>query len=191
MSSASASEKANTSSKETTKIIVGVACSLLVGAFSMTLVSTELLPSYIIAFLIPIAAYAISVLMSIIYQYSACRTVNLGSIAISDLIVGVTSGLMSFLLFMESIPVFRYMFGPYAPRSPITGLPYESNTPEYVAAMESENHYKIQILSSIVKAVVPVYFSDPVKNGFVYLYWMFWMTLLPLYFVLSIQGICS
>jgi len=191
MSSASASVSASSASPETTKIIVGVACSLLVGAFSMILVSTELLPSYIIAFIIPIVAYAISVLMSIIYQYSACRKVQLGSIAISDLIVIVTNGIMSFLLFMESVPIFRYMFGPYAPRSPVTGLPYESNTPEYVAAMESENHYKIQILSSIVKAVVPVYFSDPVKNGFVYLYWMFWMTLLPLYFVLSIQGICS
>ena len=179
------------SSNEATKITIGIASSLLVGAFSMTLVSMELLPSYTLPFLIPIAAYAVSVLMSIIYQYSVCRTVQIGAIAISNTVVGFTNGVMSFLLFMESIPVFRYMFGQYAPRSPVTGLPYTPDTAEYVASMESENHYKIQIFSNIVKAVVPVYFSDPVKNGFVYLYWMFWMTLLPLYFVLSIQGICS
>ena len=190
--SAPAATLATSSTKnETTKISIAIATSLLVGATAMTLVSTELLPPFMIAFLIPVSAYIISFLMSIIYQYSACRTVQIGTIAISDLIIGGTTGLASFLLFMESVPIFRYMFGTYAPRSPITGLPYSPDSAEYVAAMQSENHYKLQFFSGIVKAVIPMYLSEQVKSGLVYLYWMFWMTLLPLYFVLSVQGVCS
>jgi len=176
---------------ETTKLTVAIACSLLVGAVGMTLVSTELLSPIIIAFIIPVAAYVISILISVIYQYSTCKTVNMASILISDTTILVTNGGISALLLFESIPIFRYIFGTYAARSPITGLPYSPDSAEYVAAMENENHYKIQFLSGIVKAVIPMYLSEQVKNGMVYMYWNFWMTLLPLYFVLSIQGLCN
>jgi hypothetical protein len=176
---------------ETTKLTVAIACSLLVGAVGMTLVSTEVVSPIIASFIIPGAAYVISILISVIYQYSTCNTLNMASILISNTIVAATNGGISALLLFESIPVLRYLFGPYAPRSPLTGLPYSPDSAEYGVAMANEDHYKIQFLSSIVKAVIPMYLSDQVKNGIVYMYWNFWMTLLPLYFVLSIQGLCN
>ena len=179
------------SSNETTKLIIGITTSLFVGATAMILISMEFFSTYMIAVVIPIIAYVISVLMSIVYQYSTCGAVQIPTILISDLLVGATNGLASFLLSMESIPFLKNIYGTYAPRNPVTGFPYLENSPEYMAAMVNENHYKVQFLTGMVKAIVPVYLSEPVKNGFVYLYWTFWMTLLPLYFVLSVQGLCS
>jgi len=181
----------SSANNETTKLTVAIACSLLVAAVGMTLVSTELLAPIVNVFVIPIAAYIISILISVIYQYATCKTLNMSSILITDTIVLATNGAISALLLFESIPIFRYVFGDYAPRSPITGLPYTADSAEYVEAMANENHYKIQFFSGIVKTVIPMYLSEPVKNGMVYMYWVFWMTLLPLYFVLSIQGMCN
>jgi hypothetical protein len=33
--------------------------------------------------------------------------------------------------------------------------------------------------------------DEPVKEGFVYVHWVFWMTLLPFYFLIGMQGICT
>jgi hypothetical protein len=95
----------------------------------------------------------------------------------------------SVLLFVEQIPLLK-MFYPngYAPRNPISGLPYSSESAEYIEGMANENHYKIQLFTSIVKAVIPVYVNDDTKLGIVYFYWFFFMTLLPLYFILTLQG---
>jgi hypothetical protein len=48
----------------------------------------------------------------------------------------------------------------------------------------------IELLSGIVKNVIPENVEEPVQNGLVYVYWVFWMTLLPVYFLVGIQGIC-
>lgn len=157
----------------------------------MILISMDFFSTYMIAVMIPIVAYLISVIMSTIYQYSTCGTTNIGIILLSDLLVGATNGLAALFLSLESIPFLRYIYGSYPPRNPITGFPYLEDSPEFLAAMQNENHYKIQFLTGIVKAIIPAYVSEPVKNGFVYLYWTFWMTLLPLYFLLSVQGLCS
>ena len=180
----------STAGKENAKLSISIVSSLLIAAVGMTMISMELLPLWMSSLLLPVLAYGISILMSIIFQYSSCKRVNLGSIASSNLFIALTNLVVSAVLFLEGVPLLKYMFGDYAPRNPITGLPYEPNTVEYTAAMETENHYKIQFFSGIVKAVIPVYISDQVKTGFVYFYWIFWMTLLPLYFILSVQGLC-
>lgn len=176
--------------KESMKLSIAIVSSILVGAIAMVIIASEFFPSWINMIIIPVIAYGISIAMSIINQYAACRKISMIPIAIGDLGVILTTGAASFALFLEQIPFLKAIFGDYAPRNPISGLPYDPNSAEYVEGMANQNHYKIQILSGIVKAVVPVYASENVKSGFVYLYWMFWMTLLPLYFVLGMQSLC-
>jgi hypothetical protein len=180
----------STGSKENAKLSISIVSSLLIAAVVMTIISMEFLPLWMSSILIPVFAYGISVLMSIIYQYSTCKTVKLAGIASSNLFIALTNLVVAGVLFLEGIPFLKYVFGDYPPRNPITGLPYDPSSAEFAAAMETENHYKIQFFSGIVKAVLPAYISEQVKSGFVYFYWVFWMTLLPLYFILSVQGMC-
>lgn len=179
------------SNPESSKIIVSIISSLAVAVLAMVLISMELLSPVLLIFIIPLITYGISIVMSSIYQYSMCSKLNIGSIALSNLFILGTTGATSLFLFLERLPILRTVFGPYAPRNPLTGLPYSENTDEYKIAMENENHYKIQFFSSIVKAVMPLYWTESLKDGFVYFYWIFWMTLLPLFFLLSVQGICK
>ena len=181
----------STGQKETAKISISIVTSVIIAAIAMILIAMELLPLAATSFIIPIVAYLISFLMSVIYQYSQCKTVSVGGIASSNAIIGLANAVVAGFLFLEGIPIFKYAFGEYAPRNPLTGLPYNVDSEEYIAAMQTENHYKLQIFSGIVKAVIPIYVSEQVKNGFVYFYWVFWLTLLPLYFILSVQGLCS
>lgn len=176
--------------KETTKLSIAIVSSVLIGSIAMILVASEFFPTWVHTLLIPIIAYGVSILMSVIYQYTVCKKITMTTIAIGDLGVVATTAAASIALFLEQIPFLKSIFGPYAPRNPISGLPYDPDSAEYVDGMANENHYKIQILSGIVKAVIPVYVSENVKSGFIYLYWIFWMTLLPLYFVLGLQGLC-
>jgi hypothetical protein len=56
---------------------------------------------------------------------------------------------------------------------------------------DPEGHYKIQFFTNIVKAVLPTFVTEEnSKLGFVYFYWIFWMTILPFFFLLSVQGLC-
>ena len=180
----------SSSNKESSKLTISLVSSLIVGIVAMILISTDMIPIIGTSIIIPVVAFVISVIMSLIYQYSTCNKVTVWPIMIGDSVVALTTSIASGLLLFESVPIFKYIFGPYAPRNPITGLQYQEGTEEYAAAMLTEKHYKLQIFSGIVKAIIPVYVSEEVKNGFVYLYWMFWMTLLPQYFMLSVQGIC-
>jgi len=176
--------------KESIKLSIGVVGSILTASVAMILVASELYNITLNIIIIPIVAYIISIIMSTLYQYSACKTLNMGSILVGNLGVVFTNLILGFLLFAEQIPVYKYAFGAFSPRNPISGLPYDSKSAEYAAAMGNENHYKIQFFSGIVKAVLPVYFDENLKEGFVYLYWTFWMTMLPLYFVMGTQGLC-
>ncbi len=98
----------------------------------------------------------------------------------------------SAILFVEQIPLLRIFYPDgYAPRNPISGLPYSPETAEYIEGIKNGNHYKIQLFTSIVKAVIPVYVNDDTQLGIVYFYWFFFLTLLPLYFILTIQGNCT
>jgi hypothetical protein len=176
---------------EISKVSITIIGSLIVGIISMTLVGTNYFNSSIInSILIPVIAYGVALAMSAIYQYTSCNKVNMIAISTSDLVILGTNSIACLVLYLESFPFLKYIFGTYAPRNPITGLPYEEGSKEYDTFMTDENHYKIQFFSSIVKAVIPVYVSDNVKTGLVYLYWTFWLTMLPLYFMLSVQGAC-
>ena len=131
----------------------------------------------------------ISVVISSIYQYSACGNVNIQAISLSNTFVLGTNLIASSILYMENIPFLKQFFGTYAPRNPYDGMPYEEGTAAWIAGMKNENHYKLQFLSSIVKAVIPIYFDENTKIGIVHFYWIFWATILPLFFLLSFQGL--
>lgn len=144
----------------------------------------------IILFAIPLTGYLLTFLGSSIYQYEKCKKLDMKSNAVSSLAVLGTLGFASSVLAFENFPIFKFVFGEYAPRNPLTGEEYPSNSIEYIKAMENENHYKIQWFSNIVKAVIPIYVSDSVKDGFAYGYWIFFLTLLPTYFLMSLQSAC-
>jgi hypothetical protein len=180
--------------------ILSVVGSIITGIFSGLFVSYKsnifsALPDSIISILIlilvPLFCYLISIIMSSIRQFEKCGTVDIQAISVSNSAVLGTTGILSGLLYFESIPFLKYIFGAYAPRNPITGEYIMEGTPAYTEAMSNEKHYKIQFFSNIVKSVLPIYLSESVKDGFAYTYWIFWMTMLPLYFLLSMQGVCA
>jgi len=184
-------------SSQTTLAII---TSIITAVFSALLVSnstflTSFLPeniiSLLILFIIPIFCYGLSFAMSAVYQFGKCKKVDVKGISVGNTAVLGTTGVLSGLLYLESIPILKYIFGPYAPRNEVTGLPLTEGTPEFTEAMSNEKHFKIQFFSNIVKSVLPVYLSESVKDGFAYMYWIFWMTMLPMYFLLSLQGACS
>lgn len=181
---------ADVKKKETMKLSIAIVTSILVGSIAMVIVASEFFPTWMNMIIIPLVGYGVSIAMSVIYQYSVCRKITMTPIAIGDLGVLFATGTLSLGLFLEQIPFLKAIFGEYGPRNPVTGMPYDPSSAEYAEGMANQNHYKIQILSGIVKAIIPVYASENVKTGFVYLYWIFWMTLLPFYFVLGLQGLC-
>jgi len=178
------------SSKEATKISLSVISSILMATLAMTFISMNILPIWSLTIVIPILIYASSIIWSSIFQYISCNKVDIKAIAISNTFIALTNFVVTFILYLENIPFLKRLFGTYAPRNPVSGLPYKPDSDEYIEGMKNENHYKIQLLSSIVKAVIPIYVSDNTKTGIVYFYWIFWMTMLPLYFTLSLQGMC-
>jgi hypothetical protein len=181
----------SSSTNETSKTAIAIITSILVAVTAMCLVSFDVLPAIAIAFIIPTVAYAVSIAMSVIFQFSTCNTIHIGSIAIGNLGVFATNALACFILLLESVPFLKNVFGVYAPRNPLTGEQYAEDSKEYAEGMLNENHYKIQFFSNIVKAVIPSYINEGTKKGIVYLYWTFWMTIVPYYFLLSLQGICA
>lgn len=162
----------------------------MVALLAMIFITINLLPQWANPIVISLSAYLISIIVSLIYQYSSCNTVDIKGISLSNLFVLVTNLGASLVLYLEGIPFLKQIFGVYPPRNPYDGLPYEEGTPAWVKGMENENHYKIQFFSSIVKAIIPIYVEESMKNGLVYFYWIFWMTILPLFFLLSVQGLC-
>jgi hypothetical protein len=162
----------------------------MVALMGMIFITINLLPTWANPIVIPLVAYIISIIVSLIYQYSSCGTVDIKGISLSNLFVLGTNLVTTVILYLEGIPFLKQIFGVYPPRNPYDGLPYQEGTPAWLKGMENENHYKIQFFSSIVKAVIPIYVEDAMKNGFVYFYWIFWMTILPLFFLLSVQGLC-
>lgn len=136
-------------------------------------------------------SYILSTSASIFRQFSVCKKVNFSSAALSNTVLIGTVGVSTFLLFLENIPIYKYIFGEFAPRDPYTGEELAAGSDTYMKAMASEKHYKIQFFSSMVKSVLPVYLEEDVKEGIAYMYWVFWMTILPSFFILSMQGTCS
>jgi hypothetical protein len=173
------------------KVVLAVISSIIVAVVALLSVSTDIFPKWSAPLIIPAVAYMISVVISSIYQYSSCSSVNIQAIGLSNTFVLGTNLIASSILYMENIPFLKQFFGTYAPRNPYDGMPYEEGTAAWIAGMKNENHYKLQFLSSIVKAVIPMYFDENTKIGIVHFYWIFWATILPLFFLLSFQGLCT
>ena len=149
------------------------------------------IPSWAIALTLPPLAYGYSLVLSSISQYSSCGSVNIAGIALQNLIVLGTNALVAGILFLETFPIKKVLFGEFPPTNPLTGLPLDPASPEFSQAMESESHYKLQFFSGIVKAVLPIWMQEPLKDGLAYCYWIFWMNLLPIYTLLGFQTACS
>ena len=169
--------------------MAAIITALLVATIPLMIISMGGSLSITFTLVLPVLVYLITTTMSIIYQYSKKNKVDVGSAFFANLMVLGTALFTSVLLFVEQIPLLKIFYpNGYAPRNPISGLPYSSESAEYIDGMANENHYKIQLFTSIVKAVIPVYVNDDTKLGIVYFYWFFFMTLLPLYFILTLQG---
>lgn len=168
--------------------IVTAACAMFLVVYKD--IFPESIQSLLLLLSIPVIGYLLTLFGTSIVQFGKCKKVDLKGIAVSSTAVLGTLAFASFVLFMESVPILKYIFGPFAPRNPVTGEEYSVNSSEYASAMEHENHYKIQFFSNIVKAALPVYISDDVKQGFAYGYWIFFLTLLPAYFLMSLTSAC-
>lgn len=179
-------------SKDTNSpIFLAITSSGLAAIFAFLMVSQQLAPSWLIAILIPVVGYAFSLVFSVIQQFLSCGAVQIGTVALSNLTIPLTQGFVSGILLLENVPIWKMVFGEFAPSNPVTGLPYSLDSEEYKVGMMNENHYKIQFFSNIVKVALPVVLTNAVKDGLAYFYWVFWLTLLPSYFLLSIQSLCG
>ena len=175
----------NTSNSESGKIVLSIVYALIISVTSIILITNEMVPLTLIIPIIPFVAYIVSLGLSSLYQYSMCNKVSIGQIAISNLFIVLTTLLTSSVLYVEQLPILRFMFGEYAP--PVTPEFYDKNP-----LKDPEAHYKIQFFTNIVKAVLPTFVTEEnSKLGFVYFYWIFWMTILPFFFLLSVQGLCK
>lgn len=157
--------------------------------------STQSYPATVNIFLGGLLAYVLSFGASAVYQQVKCKSVNLGATAKGNLLVFAMASLIFGVLNLETVPLKYFFFGQYPRVDPSTGKPYtldtreyeedmkpfESND-EYIARIWGSDRYKIQVFSNLVTAVLPE-FMVPV-------YWLFWLTLLPLYFLLKTQSVC-
>lgn len=187
--------KANPNS-ESSKIILSIVYSLMISVLVLMLITNDMVSLPIIVPMIPVVAYAVSLGLSSIYQYSICNKVSIGQIAISNLFIALTTLIATSILYMEQVPILKFIFGEYLP-SAYAGdaARLEGEGGECCnknPLKDTEAHYKIQFFTNVVKAVLPKFVSEEnSKLGFVYFYWIFWMTILPFFFLLSIQGLCK
>jgi len=166
--------------------------ALLVAIIPLIIISTSGPLSIAFTVALPIVVYLITTGMTAMYQYSKCNKIDVKAAFFTNLMVLASALFTTVVLFLEQIPFLKMMYPEgYAPRNPVSGLPYSPETAEYIEGMKNENHYKLQLFTSIVRAVIPVYVNDDTKLGVVYSYWFFFMTLLPLYFILTVQGNCA
>jgi hypothetical protein len=172
--------------------MAAIITALIVAIIPLMLISTYGPLNITFTIALPFVIYVLTSGMTAIYQYAKCNKLNINSAFFTNLMVLGSTLFTTLLLYVEQIPLLRIFYPDgYAPRNPISGLPYSSDTAEYIEGMKNENHYKIQLFTSIVRAVIPVYVNDNTKLGIVYSYWFFFLTLLPLYFILTIQGTCT
>jgi hypothetical protein len=158
-------------------MILSVTASIFVAAMSAILLY-YIDTNWISIIAIPAIAYVISTVVAIVYQLIKCGSLN-PSVAVSNLFVLGTTFIASTVLFLEQIPFWK----------PTSGEG-DANASSVANAAADDSMYKIQIFSSIVKAVLPTYLSESMKTSAVYFYWIFWMTILPLFFIMSIQDVC-
>ena len=159
----------------------------MISVLVLMLITNDMVSLPIIVPMIPAVAYAVSLGLSSIYQYSICNKVSIGQIAISNLFIALTTLIATSVLYVEQVPILKFIFGEYVPTADAAAECCNKNP-----LKDTEAHYKIQFFTNVVKAVLPKFVSEEnSKLGFVYFYWIFWMTILPFFFLLSIQGLCK
>ena len=156
---------------------------------------SETLPGWVISLIVilvvPVIAYATSLGMSSLVRHnSKCKKMNMNTIAISNLFIALATLVTGILLTLENVPFLKFIFGEYEPTNPVTGLKIPKDAVEYNEYMLSGTHYKIQTFSNLVKDALPYAMNNKAKDGIVYLYYMFFMTLLPSFFIYTSQAIC-
>lgn len=178
---------------DSSRIVFATIPALLVGIVSMGGILMKPFPSGFVYLMIPLYAYIISLVASAIHQYFKCEKVEIASISLSNLAVLGTSAVTSGILLLENIPLKRFLFDEtkLIPTYPTTGDPVPESSPSYKPLLESGAHLKFQFLSSIVRAALPVGLDANMQEGLIYFYYIFWMVLLPMYFLLGIQGFCK
>lgn len=160
----------------------------MISVLVLILITNDMVSIPLIVPIIPAVAYAVSLGLSSIYQYSVCNKVSIGQIAISNLFIALTTFIATAILYVEQLPILKFMFGEYVPTTDAEGAECCNKNP----LKDPEAHYKIQFFTNVVKAVLPKFVSEEnSKLGFVYFYWIFWMTILPFFFLLSLQGLCK
>lgn len=175
---------------ESSKIILSIVYSLMISVLVLMLITNDMVSLPLIVPIIPAVAYAVSLGLSSIYQYSICNKVSIGQIAISNLFIALTTFIATAILYVEQMPILKFIFGEYVPTADAEAEGSECCNKNPLK--DSEAHYKIQFFTNVVKAVLPKFVSEEnSKLGFVYFYWIFWMTILPFFFLLSIQGLCK
>jgi hypothetical protein len=192
------------------KLILSLASAFIIGILSLVLIGTNSLPITVILIILPIASYLISLAISSMYQFNKCKKVEIGSISVSNLAVLASTSFMSIIIYIENLPIKLWLFGPQEPVDECCGRPLEpgsfatnvakvspdgslilpSGSKEYAEALISGDQYKLQLFSGIVRAVLPKTMSPELKSGFIAFYWYFFLSLLPQFFLLNIQGAC-
>jgi hypothetical protein len=191
------SEPKASSNSESSKIILSIVYALIISVLVLILITNDMVSIPLIVPMIPAVAYAVSIGLSSIYQYSICNKVSIGQIAISNIFIVLTTLIATTILYVEQMPILKFMFGEYVPSAGdaarLEGAEGEGGECcNKNGLKDSEAHYKIQFFTNIVKAVLPKFISEEnSKLGFVYFYWIFWMTILPFFFLLSVQGLCK
>lgn len=174
------------SNSESSKIVLSIVYALIISVLALILITNDMVALPFIIPVVPAIAYVVSLGLSSLYQYSMCNKVSIGQIAISNLFIVLTTVIASSILYVEQVPILKFIFGEYTP--PVVTPEFYDKNP----LKDPEAHYKIQFFTNIVKAVLPTFVTEEnSKLGFVYFYWMFWMTILPFFFLLSVQGLCK
>ena len=189
----SVAEKSATNMKEipseSSKIILSLVYALIISVLVLILITNDMISIPLIVPIIPAVAYAVSLGLSSIYQYSVCNKVSIGQIAISNIFIALNTLIATSILYIEQVPILKFIFGEYVPSA---GAEESTECCNKNPLKDTEAHYKIQFFTNIVKAVLPKFVSEEnSKLGFVYFYWIFWMTILPFFFLLSLQGLCK
>jgi hypothetical protein len=190
MASAESTPPGNETLRLVISILGSLALALFIGLVVSQWQSLEIpIPLNIgMLMILPTSAYLFTSLLSLAYQQITFGDVKPFVVLFQNLAVFALNLIVAFVLWFESVPVFKYIFGLYEPRNPNTGVELVKGTSEYQDALANENHYKLSFFSGIVKAVLSNYFDEPMKEGCVYAYWSFWATLLPWYAVLFLLG---
>jgi len=183
------------SNSESSKIILSIIYALMISVLVLILITNDMVSIPLIVPTIPAVAYAVSLGLSSVYQYSICNKVSIGQIAISNIFIVLTTLIATTILYVEQMPILKFMFGEYVPTAGDAARLEGGEGGECCnknGLNDPEAHYKIQFFTNVVKAVLPKFVSEEnSKLGFVYFYWIFWMTILPFFFLLSVQGLCK